>query len=164
VHFVFHGCGGSSKSFGKAGYNDLAAANNIIMVYPDVRCWDNEGDIDPEGFNTNTGILPTAIKSMIDRVTGLTSPSGTGSSCTAEEDRTGGGGGGRRPRPDDGDNSPPRPNDDDRAPRPRPPRPNDDDRAPRPRPPRPNDDDRAPRPRPPRPSRDERRRNRESSP
>ena len=46
VHFVFHGCGASAKSKGKAGYNDLAAANNIIMVYPDVRCWDNEGDID----------------------------------------------------------------------------------------------------------------------
>ena len=40
------------------------------MVYPDLRCWDNEGDIDSDGFNTNTGFLPTAIKAMIDRVTG----------------------------------------------------------------------------------------------
>ena len=42
------------------------------MVYPDLRCWDNEGDIDSDGFNTNTGFLPTAIKAMINRVTGET--------------------------------------------------------------------------------------------
>ena len=42
------------------------------MVYPDIKCWDNEGDIDSDGFNTNTGELPTAIKAMINRVTGDT--------------------------------------------------------------------------------------------
>ena len=42
------------------------------MVYPDIKCWDNEGDIDSDGFNTNTGVLPTAIKAMINRVTGET--------------------------------------------------------------------------------------------
>ena len=67
VHFAFHGCGGNSEDFAKTGYNDLAAANNIIMVYPDMKCWDNEGAIDAEGFNTNTGLLPTALKAMIER-------------------------------------------------------------------------------------------------
>ena len=42
------------------------------MVYPDIKCWDNEGDIDSDCFNTNTGVLPTAIKAMINRVTGET--------------------------------------------------------------------------------------------
>ena len=69
VHFAFHGCGGNSEDFANTGYNDLAAANNIIMVYPDTKCWDNEGAIDAEGYNTNTGLLQTALKAMIERVT-----------------------------------------------------------------------------------------------
>ena len=58
---------------GNAQYNRLAALNNIIMVYPDTRCWNNDEDpdgIDHYNYNKKTGILPTAIKAMIDRVTG----------------------------------------------------------------------------------------------
>ena len=43
------------------------------MVYPDTRCWNNDEDpdgIDQFDYNKKTGILPTAIKAMIDRVTG----------------------------------------------------------------------------------------------
>ena len=85
------------------------------MVYPDIYCWDNEGDIDETGFNTNTGLLPTAIKAMIDRVTGLTSPSANSRSCTAEEST---GGGRSPPSPDDSGDRSPRPDGDDRPPRP----------------------------------------------
>ena len=51
------------------GYNALGARNNIIMLYPDSKCWDNTGDIDPENFNKKTGLIPSAFKQMIDRVT-----------------------------------------------------------------------------------------------
>lgn len=46
LHFVFHGCGGSPMSLAKK-YNELAALNNIIMVYPDTKCW----DIHPNGID-----------------------------------------------------------------------------------------------------------------
>ena len=78
------------------------------MIYPDTACWDNEGDIDAEGFNTNTGFMPTAIKNIIDRVTGDASSSGGDSSGDDER--------------------PPRPEDDDR---PRRPRRTDEERPPR---------------------------------
>ena len=42
------------------------------MVYPDTMCWDNEGDVDEDFFNTKFGLVPTAIKAMMDRVTGGT--------------------------------------------------------------------------------------------
>ena len=98
VHLAFHGCGGNAESLGKTGYNDLAAVNNIIIVYPDTACWDNEGDIDADGFNTNTGLIPTAIKAIIDRVTGSESTSGGDSSGDEE-----------RPTRPDRDDRPPRP-------------------------------------------------------
>ena len=59
------------------------------MVYPDLYCWDNEGDIDPTGFNTNTGMVPLAIKAMVERVT-ATSTTGDGSSTGGEGSTTGG--------------------------------------------------------------------------
>jgi hypothetical protein len=59
------------------------------MVYPDLYCWDNEGDIDPTGFNTNTGMVPQAIKAMVERVT-ATSTTGDGSSTGGEGSTTGG--------------------------------------------------------------------------
>ena len=53
VHFVLHGCNGQPDGMARNGYNELAVLNNIIMVYPDVKCWDNSGDIDSEDYNTN---------------------------------------------------------------------------------------------------------------
>ena len=89
MHFALHGCGAWAQSFAKSGYNDLASTNDIIMVYPDLYCWDNEGDIDPTGFNTNTGMVPLAIKAMVERVT-ATSTTGDGSSTGGEGSTTGG--------------------------------------------------------------------------
>lgn len=42
------------------------------MVYPDTKCWDNftPGGIDADGYNKNTGMVPTAFLAMIDRLTG----------------------------------------------------------------------------------------------
>ena len=49
------------------GYEDFAITNNIIIVWPDTRCW---GEI-AEGYdiNTNDGLLQTAFRGMIDRLT-----------------------------------------------------------------------------------------------
>ena len=39
------------------------------MVYPDTRCWDQHGDIDPTGYKTKDGIVQTALRDMINRLT-----------------------------------------------------------------------------------------------
>ena len=66
-------------------YNEVAALNNIIMIYPDTRCWDNHADgIDPQNYMKKTGIVPTALKAMIDRVTD-TSSGGTGDNTACTE-------------------------------------------------------------------------------
>ena len=65
---MLHGCGGKPQGIAKSGYNDLAMTNNIIMVYPDTRCWDATGSIDPETYKTNDGIVHRALRFMIDRV------------------------------------------------------------------------------------------------
>ena len=39
------------------------------MVYPDTRCWDQHGDIDPTGHDTKDGIVQTALREMINRLT-----------------------------------------------------------------------------------------------
>lgn len=46
------------------------------MVYPTTKCWDYEDDVN---FNTKDGIIPKALKNMIDRVTS----SGADDTCTA---------------------------------------------------------------------------------
>ena len=69
MHFVLHGCGGNPKGFALKGYNDLAITNDIIMIYPDTKCWDNHGQIDPENYKTNHGIVHRALKAMLNRVT-----------------------------------------------------------------------------------------------
>ena len=108
----------------RTGYNELAVLNNIIMVYPDVACWDNEGVIDA-AYNTNSGMVPQAIKNMMDTVTGGTTNSGGNAGGNAGGDAGGNAGGdaggntggdagesdgGRPPRPDDWV-PPPRPDD-----------------------------------------------------
>ena len=70
LHFALHGCGGSPKGFAtNNGYNALGAMNDIIMVYPDTRCWDGPNGIDTDNYDTNYGIVPNAFKSIVDRVT-----------------------------------------------------------------------------------------------
>ena len=54
---MLHGSGSKAKYYAKYGYNDIAATNNIIMVYPDTRAWDSIGVIDPEFYKTNEGMV-----------------------------------------------------------------------------------------------------------
>ena len=69
LHFYLHGCNGRAPTYKKSNYNRLAETNKIIMVYPDTRCWDQHGDIDPTGFKTKDGIVQTALRDMINRLT-----------------------------------------------------------------------------------------------
>ena len=70
VHFVFHGCGASAQPFAtKMGYNEFAATNDIIMVYPDSKCWGYSGTVTDDKAFTRDGMMPKTIMSMVDRVT-----------------------------------------------------------------------------------------------
>ena len=51
------------------GYNGLAVTNDLIIVYPDTKCWDNMGQIDSQGYKTSDGMVQTALKEMINRLT-----------------------------------------------------------------------------------------------
>merc|ERR550525_281671 len=63
--FVLHGCGGQSEGliWGPNGPG-LGATNDMIMVYPDSRCWDLVGKIDPK-WGTQDGLYPKAFMAMI---------------------------------------------------------------------------------------------------
>ncbi|GGO81360.1 depolymerase [Marinobacterium nitratireducens] len=90
VHVVLHGCeqgaaviDPSNKYYAQTGYNQMAEANDIIMLYPQVQpsnaapvnpkgCWDFWGysspqSADPDYFTQNAPQL-RAIRSMIDRL------------------------------------------------------------------------------------------------
>ena len=55
---MLHGSGGRAlTSATRWGYNDIAATNNIIMIYPDTKAWDSVGKIDPEFYKTNEGMV-----------------------------------------------------------------------------------------------------------
>ena len=54
---MLHGSGARAINGSKVGYNDIAATNNIIIVYPDTRAWDSIGVIDPEFYKTNEGMV-----------------------------------------------------------------------------------------------------------
>jgi len=41
----------------------------LIIVYPDTRCWDQHGQVDPDNYKTRDGIVATALKEMINRLT-----------------------------------------------------------------------------------------------
>lgn len=83
VHVVFHGCQQGASVVGddvyaKAGYNQWADANNIIVLYPQVSpttvpfnlqgCWDWWGY---SGLNFQVKSAPqlSAVKAMVDRLT-----------------------------------------------------------------------------------------------
>ena len=72
IHFGLHGCGGRAEGLANT-YANLGALNDIIMVFPDTRCWNNNGDFDDENESKNylkqTGILPAGFKAMVERVT-----------------------------------------------------------------------------------------------
>ncbi|MBF0345654.1 MAG: hypothetical protein HQL06_15680 [Nitrospirae bacterium] len=82
LHLVFHGCMQNPEWVGdifykRAGYNEWAESNNIIVLYPQTKngnlinpagCWDFFGYESPDFYN-NQGPQIKAIKAMIDRIT-----------------------------------------------------------------------------------------------
>jgi hypothetical protein len=87
VHIALHGCMQDVSEIGrrfieKAGYNAWADTNRIIVLYPQARsspfvpynprgCWDWWGYIDhTDKYVTKSGAQITAIKAMLDAVTG----------------------------------------------------------------------------------------------
>ena len=67
---MFHGCGASAEPFAtKMGYNEFASTNDIIMVYPDSKCWGYNGTITDDKAFTYDGMMPKTIMSMVTRVT-----------------------------------------------------------------------------------------------
>lgn len=84
LHVAFHGCKMGRQLIGEAfvrhgGYNEVGELNNIIILYPQAipstvpfnpkGCWDWWGYTGAL-FATNSGFQPTALKRMINRVTG----------------------------------------------------------------------------------------------
>ena len=71
VHFVLHGCNGKPQGFFNKGYEAYAITNDMIIVWPDSRCWDNHGSISKDGSHkSNNGVVHRAFRAMIDRLTG----------------------------------------------------------------------------------------------
>ena len=79
VHIAFHDCGGSADEIAEySEYNEFAASNKIIMVYPETECWAttwhtkiiswNDTNHD-EYWNTKDGLYSRAIMAIICRVT-----------------------------------------------------------------------------------------------
>lgn len=74
VHFVFHGCRAAVDSVMNAGYNEFAANNNMIIVYPDAECWGYSGTLNDSLMFTKDGMMPRAIMAMMNRVTSANLP------------------------------------------------------------------------------------------
>lgn len=83
VHVVFHGCKQGRQSVGDAvydrvGYNRWADSNRLIVLYPQAvtsalnpeGCWDWWG-YTGLNFMVRSGLQMSAIKAMVDRLTGL---------------------------------------------------------------------------------------------
>lgn len=82
VHVAFHGCKSGSDAIAEsfandAGYNEVAALNDIIVIYPRTKinllvnpqdCWDWWGYTN-ENYATSEGIQIQAVMAMINRVT-----------------------------------------------------------------------------------------------
>ncbi len=99
LHIAFHGCKQGHKAVGmefieKAGYNQWADTNNIIILYPQViskktfgilasvsdlnntnpeGCWNWWGYDKDREYATKHGLQIAAVKSMTDRITGSAS-------------------------------------------------------------------------------------------
>lgn len=85
VHVVLHGCKQGAQTVGSnvydsVGYNRWADTNGLIVLYPQVAtsegspanpngCWDWWGYTGPS-FQVRSGVQMSAIKAMVDRLTG----------------------------------------------------------------------------------------------
>lgn len=102
VHVAFHGCKQGAEQIGdlfyaKTGYNEVADANNIIVLYPQVTtsqvvpmnpegCWDFWGYTSPfvptmPSFYKKSAVQMAAVKAMLDR---LAAPRATGQALQAQ--------------------------------------------------------------------------------
>jgi poly(3-hydroxybutyrate) depolymerase len=102
VHVAFHGCQQGADQIGNlfyttTGYNEVADANNIIVLYPQVTtsqtvpmnpqgCWDFWGYTSPfsptmPSFYKKSAIQMEAVKDMLDR---LAAPRGAGQALQAQ--------------------------------------------------------------------------------
>lgn len=93
VHVVFHGCKQTEGSVGDAvirrtGFNRWADTNRLIVLYPQAHvtgsnpngCWDWWG-YDDAAYATRDGRQMAAVKDMIVRVSGGTTPGGGAPFC-----------------------------------------------------------------------------------
>ena len=70
LHVAFHGCQSNSGQLAwYAEYNELAAKNNMIVLYPDSYCQNGAGVIDAEKWLTKDGLYHRAFSAMIERLT-----------------------------------------------------------------------------------------------
>lgn len=70
LHIAMHYCESSALDMASyAGYNEFAANNDIIVVYPESVCWNSDGDIDSLLWLTKDGLFPRAIEAIICRLT-----------------------------------------------------------------------------------------------
>lgn len=70
VHAILHGCNQSLDDITKNyGYNEFAAANDIILLYPDSTCWGFNKTLDDPQWLTMNGVMPSAIMGMLNRTT-----------------------------------------------------------------------------------------------
>ena len=70
VHFAMHGCWFPILEE-YDGYLELAATNDIIVVYPHSKCWNADNSVEQmEGnYLTKDGLYPKALMAMICRLT-----------------------------------------------------------------------------------------------
>jgi poly(3-hydroxybutyrate) depolymerase len=70
LHVAFHACESNSDQLAwYAQYNELAASNDMIVLYPDSYCHNGAGIIDTEKMLTNQGLYDKAFIAMIERLT-----------------------------------------------------------------------------------------------
>ena len=70
LHFSLHPCEGPYQEW-YDGYLELAATNDIIVVYPKSNCWNADESVEQEPgvYLTKDAIYPKFIMAMIDRLT-----------------------------------------------------------------------------------------------
>jgi poly(3-hydroxybutyrate) depolymerase len=71
VHFAFHGRGGSDMSVRHKAYNNFAARNKMVVIYPrSGLIWNHDGRADEGGDHmTKDGMYPRIMMAMLDRLT-----------------------------------------------------------------------------------------------
>jgi len=71
IHFAFHGRGQNDLSTERRAYNNLAARNKIVVVYPrSALIWNHDGRTDEDSDHmTKDGMYPRIVMAMLNRLT-----------------------------------------------------------------------------------------------